>query len=315
MLIHRSAHMRAFIVLPNALLQDRRLSYTARGLLADLLSRPDGWSEDGRRMADTSPQGRHTVAKALRELAAAGYYRVDKIRRDDGTFVSEAHVWDIPQQAGPGLSRPGSGPSASENAGSNPVKDLQKEPSLPAQRNERGQAREEQSDTGAGGQEGSTSTEHEKAAPPDAAVGAAVATLFRVIRPEPRLRLGAVEALSLAPLVAQWLERGCGELDLARALLPGLPAQIHSAVAVLRDRLQRKLPPVPHPVVAAVAAQQHECGRCADPVARPGICRPCAGLGGPTVKVGGGEAATVRGMAMVRAAMRPAGHTPEPSRT
>ncbi|WP_335983864.1 hypothetical protein [Streptomyces sp. CA2R106] len=34
--------------MPNTLLQDRRLSYTARGLLADLLSRPDGWREDGR---------------------------------------------------------------------------------------------------------------------------------------------------------------------------------------------------------------------------------------------------------------------------
>ncbi|MFF9350849.1 hypothetical protein [Streptomyces sp. NPDC014734] len=34
------------------------MSCTARGLLADLLSRPDGWSEDGRRMADTSTQGR-----------------------------------------------------------------------------------------------------------------------------------------------------------------------------------------------------------------------------------------------------------------
>ncbi|MFD5438556.1 hypothetical protein ACFWJ4_41215 [Kitasatospora sp. NPDC127067] len=58
MQIHRSAHVRAFTVLPNGLLQDRRLSYTARGLLADLLSRPDGWREDGRQMADSSPQGR-----------------------------------------------------------------------------------------------------------------------------------------------------------------------------------------------------------------------------------------------------------------
>lgn len=42
MQIHRSRHARGFTVLPNTLLQDRRLSYTARGLLADLLSRPDG---------------------------------------------------------------------------------------------------------------------------------------------------------------------------------------------------------------------------------------------------------------------------------
>ena len=81
MQIHRIRHARGFTVLPNTLLQDRRLSYTARGLLADLLSRPDGWREDGRHMADTSPQGRLAVAKALRELTAFGYYRVERVRR------------------------------------------------------------------------------------------------------------------------------------------------------------------------------------------------------------------------------------------
>jgi hypothetical protein len=57
MQIHRTRHTRGFTVLPNTLLQDRRLSYTTRGLLADLLSRPDGWREDGRHMADSSPLG------------------------------------------------------------------------------------------------------------------------------------------------------------------------------------------------------------------------------------------------------------------
>jgi hypothetical protein len=314
MRVHRSRHLSGFTVLPNALLQDRRLSYTARGLLIDLLSRPDGWSEDGRRMADSSPQGRHTVAKALRELAAAGYYRVDKVRREDGTFVSEAHVWDTPQQVGPGLSRPGSGFAAPEGTGSNPVKDLQKEPSLPEHRAERGHEREQQGSTELGGQEEPDSTETDPAAPADEVVTGAVATLFRVIRPEPRLRLGTVEALALAPLVGQWLDRGYGERELAQALLPGLPARIHSTVAVLRDRLLRKLPPAPQPPDAAVAVRWHECGRCADPIAQPGVCRPCAGLGERTAKVDGSAAVTARGIAMVRAAMRPVGHAPAPSR-
>src|SRR5690242_5598776 len=97
MRVHRSVQVRAFTVLPNPLLQDRRLSYTARGLLADLLSRPDGWREDGRQMADSSPQGRGAVRRALRELTEAGYYRVDKVRRPNGTVHSEAHVFDVPQ--------------------------------------------------------------------------------------------------------------------------------------------------------------------------------------------------------------------------
>ena len=312
MLIHRSAHTRAFIVLPNVLLQDRRLTYTARGLLADLLSRPEGWREDGRQMADRSPQGRLAVAKALKELAAFGYYRVDKVRQEDGTILSVAHVWDTPQVT-PALTRSGSGTARSGRRDALPVKDREKEPTLPPR------AQEPQGGGGAatggeGGRQAPTTNTDGADGSGDAPVDSAVATLFRVIRAEPRLRLGTVEAATLAPLVAQWLERGCTERDLAQALLPGLPTQMHSAVAVLRDRLQRKLPPAPQPVVTAVAPQRHECAQCADPVAQPGICRPCAGLGGRTVHVGSGQATTARGIAKVRAAMRAADRTPEPSR-
>ncbi len=129
--VHRSRHTCGFIILPNYLLQDRRLSYTARGLLGDLLSRPDGWREDGRHMADSSPQGRLAVAKALRELTAAGYYRVVRVRQAGGTFVSEAHVYDSPQtdpQVAPAAADPVSGGAAADHRGSNPVKDLGENP-------------------------------------------------------------------------------------------------------------------------------------------------------------------------------------------
>jgi hypothetical protein len=134
---------------------------------------------------------------------------------------------------------------------------------------------------------------------PEAHLSAAVATLYRVIRPEPRLRLGEAEALELAPLVAQWLERGSTPDDLAQALLPGLPVPMHSPAGVLRSRLERKMPPLP----AAPPPPAPECAQCHDPVPQPGICRACAGLGSPTVRVGGGAAATVSGAARVRAAL------------
>ncbi|TDU05537.1 hypothetical protein EDD99_4055 [Streptomyces sp. 846.5] len=286
--IHRSRHTHGFTVLSNTTLQDRRLSYTARGLLADLLSRPDGWREDGRQMADRSPQGRGAVGKALRELAEFGYYLVEKVRQDDGTIVSVSHVWDTPQQVAPAPTRPNSGPAGAGIPDALPVKNREKEPTLPPK------AETEREQPQSGGGEPS-----------------AVALLFRVLRPEPRLRLGIPEAASLAPLVAQWLERGCTEQDLAQALLPGLPAQVHSVVAFLRDRLVRKLPPVPPPATppatppVSALARLHECGKCSDPVPRAGVCRACAGLGVRAVAVGGGAAATARGAARVRAAMRP----------
>ncbi|MFJ9442737.1 hypothetical protein ACIRRH_12800 [Kitasatospora sp. NPDC101235] len=273
MRVHRSAHVRDFTVLPNAVLQYRRLSYTARGLLADLLSRPDGWREDGRHMADTSPQGRGAVRKALKELTEAGYYRIEKIRMPDGTIRTETHVYDTPQLARPSATPPASGGATTGRAVGSVVKNRQQEPTLPP--------------------------------PPDSEeVRAAVATLFRVIRPEPRLRLGEAEARELAPLVAQWLQRGATHADLAHALLPGLPTPMHSAAAVLRYRLEHKMPPAQP--TARPPARYAECAKCHDPVPRPGICRPCAGLTARTPTVGQGADVAAAGAARVRTALRSA---------
>ncbi|MER8184687.1 hypothetical protein [Kitasatospora sp. NPDC094015] len=263
--IHRSAHPRNFTVLPNCVLQDRRLSYTARGLLADLLSRPDGWREDGRRMADTSPQGRGAIRRALRELTEAGFYRVDKVRGADGTVRSEAHVFDTPQRGRPDVPLPAAGEPNSGATDALPSKDHEKEPP----------ARPE-----------------------------AVATLIRVLGPEPRLRLAEAEARHLAPLVSRWLERGSTPADLARALLPDLPPTVHSPVGLLRSRLRsRPLPPVEHRSRPAFA----ECTACHDPVPRPGLCPPCTGLVRPRPAVGQGAPVTPAGAARARAAMRGAG--------
>ncbi|WP_329134019.1 hypothetical protein OG552_17655 [Streptomyces sp. NBC_01476] len=302
MQIHRSRHARGFTVLPNTLLQDRRLSYTARGLLADLLSRPDGWREDGRHMADTSPQGRLAVAKALRELTAAGYYRVERVRRGDGTFVSEAHVYDTPQLR-PGPTRPGSGEAAADDRGAHPAKDRGKEPTLPAQRSRPADAGSAVGEAGRGKPPMIQPDGIGTTGPADAAVGEAVFTLFRVLRPEPRLRLGTVEAVALAPLVTPWLERGYGQRDLAEALLGGLPARVHSAPAILRDRLTRKLPPAPEPTTPA-KPRWSECGTCARPIPHEGICRPCAGLANDPNETGARASVAARGRAKVRAALQ-----------
>ncbi|GAA2840632.1 hypothetical protein RMN57_17485 [Kitasatospora sp. CM 4170] len=273
MQIHRSAHARGFSVLPNVLLQDRRLSFTARGLLADLLSRPDGWREDGRQIADSSPHGRGTVRRTLKELTEAGYYRVELIRMPDGTLRSEAHVYDTPQpRRSPGDTPPDVGGPEGGAPVTPPVKNPEQEPTLPAES-------------------------------PDPQTAAAVALLFRVIRPEPRLRLGAREAAALAPLVAEWLQRGSTEADLAQALLPGLPPAVSSPVGLLRSRLERKMPPeraTPEPHRAGYA----ECARCHDPVPRPGICRACAGLAPRPLAVGRGAAVVAAGVARARLALR-----------
>lgn len=293
MRVHRTEHVRHFTVLPNAVLQYRRLSYTARGLLADLLSRPDGWREDGRHMADTSPQGRGAIRKALKELTDAGFYRVETIRMPDGTLRSEAHVYDTPRLRPPAATRPASGEPATGRAGFPVVKNRNQETSLPANP-------ADESDTGECGEVPESS--ERLPVVPDEQVREAVATLFRVIRPEPRLRLGQTEAEKLAPLVVQWLERGSTPADLAQALLSGLPAPVHSPAAVLRYRLEHKMPPS-RAQECPSTARYAECAECRDPVPRPGICGACAGLGKRSAAVGCGASVAARGATRARTAL------------
>jgi hypothetical protein len=173
------------------------------------------------------------------------------------------------------------------------------------------EAREEQPATGTGGRKQIPTTNPARPAPshadrPDRSdegvLGKPVATLFRVLRPEPRLRLGMAEALALAPLVTPWLERGYGQRDLAEALLGGLPDRVHSAPALLRDRLTRKLPPAPQPP-APVTPRWTECGPCGRPIPHEGICRTCAGLGNRSDDSSDRAQVAARGRAKVRAAL------------
>ncbi|MEU9041256.1 MULTISPECIES: helix-turn-helix domain-containing protein [unclassified Kitasatospora] len=60
------------------------LSWAACGILGYLLSLPDGAREDVRTLAAKSLEGRATVARALRELEAAGHY-VRRTQRDPVT--------------------------------------------------------------------------------------------------------------------------------------------------------------------------------------------------------------------------------------
>lgn len=62
-----------FAQVPNALLQDRRLSFKARGLWAYLQSLPEDWDVAVERIAEGGQDGKDAVRSGLRELEAAGY--------------------------------------------------------------------------------------------------------------------------------------------------------------------------------------------------------------------------------------------------
>ncbi|MGG2460518.1 hypothetical protein ACO0M4_11960 [Streptomyces sp. RGM 3693] len=87
-----------FTVLPTATIEDSRLSFRARGILAFLLAKPDNWKVRSESIAAAGQEGRDAVRKALRELRTYGYYRVVTERLDDGTLVRVTEVHDTAQE-------------------------------------------------------------------------------------------------------------------------------------------------------------------------------------------------------------------------
>ncbi|WP_327303024.1 hypothetical protein OG730_05000 [Streptomyces sp. NBC_01298] len=87
-----------YTVLPTATLEDARLSFRARGILAYLLAKPDSWKVAADRISKAGKEGIEAVRTALRELRDAGYYRVVTERLADGTFHRVTEVYDQAQE-------------------------------------------------------------------------------------------------------------------------------------------------------------------------------------------------------------------------
>ncbi|MEV0846544.1 hypothetical protein AB0J21_11845 [Streptomyces sp. NPDC049954] len=109
---------------------------------------------------------------------------------------------------------------------------------------------------------------------------AAYRLLARLGRVEPRLSLAERECRELAPLLAVWFERGAGEEKILDALTRQLPTPVHSAGALVRSRLERKVPPEAEPFRETVLDAQEICADCHTPdtVVRlvGGVCEECA---------------------------------------
>ncbi|MFE3196861.1 hypothetical protein [Embleya sp. NPDC059237] len=98
MAILRRRLTRDFTVLPTQAVEHAGLSFRARGVLAFLLAKPDGWRVSAEAIAKASPtEGRTAINTALQELRAAGYYRVHTTRRKDGTLREITDLYDQPQ--------------------------------------------------------------------------------------------------------------------------------------------------------------------------------------------------------------------------
>lgn len=94
MIFKNSAPAAAFTVMGNDTIRDPLLSFTARGLLATLLSRPHDWTVRMTELYATGPNYRGKVSdirRAVGELTAAGYMRRQRVSagRNSITWVVE----------------------------------------------------------------------------------------------------------------------------------------------------------------------------------------------------------------------------------
>jgi len=97
--ILRHRHPNRFTILPNDAIRNQSLSFRAVGVLAHLLSLPDGAKVDSTTLAAAHKEGRDAVRGAFRELEVHGYYRRDIVRLPDGTLRTEVVVSSTPMEA------------------------------------------------------------------------------------------------------------------------------------------------------------------------------------------------------------------------
>lgn len=118
MRIHRSHPDENFTILPNATLQDDRLSFVALGILCQLISRPADWSitADGlwqqkqRQQGKKTGQGREAIRAAFAELEKLGYLVRRKTKGEGGQWVTILDLYDTPSHHADEAAEPSTNP-------------------------------------------------------------------------------------------------------------------------------------------------------------------------------------------------------------
>lgn len=83
----RVARDKKYKTIKTDVLEDEdRVSWRAAGIHSYLISRPDGWQFNRADLVNRHTEGREAVKTALGELREAGYLRMRRRRRSDGTF-------------------------------------------------------------------------------------------------------------------------------------------------------------------------------------------------------------------------------------
>jgi hypothetical protein len=94
--IIRTVKDKGYFVASNTPFNDKRLSWEARGVLAYLLSKPDGWITRNGDLLKNGPAGERKIGRILKELQALGYMTRERVH-EDGRFDWVTCVYESPQ--------------------------------------------------------------------------------------------------------------------------------------------------------------------------------------------------------------------------
>lgn len=90
--IYRPARRERFTIVTNHIMNDRRLSAAALGVLVYLLSLPDDWSIHSGQLQERFDVGREKMQAVMRDLREAGYARLERIGGGSGQFAGTRWV-------------------------------------------------------------------------------------------------------------------------------------------------------------------------------------------------------------------------------
>ena len=85
-----------FTVIDNAIFKDYRLSFKAKGLLCQMLSLPDNWEYSVEGLAKLTSDGTSAITSGLKELEDAGYFRRERVRKDNKLAGVEYIISETP---------------------------------------------------------------------------------------------------------------------------------------------------------------------------------------------------------------------------
>lgn len=99
-LLHRDEPLELYVSVARESAQDLELSFTAIGVLTDILSRPSDWEISAERYTKLRHEGAVVIARAFRELTDKGYLHHVRyhVQTDKGARIgTQIHTWRIPR--------------------------------------------------------------------------------------------------------------------------------------------------------------------------------------------------------------------------